>query len=426
MANNIPGNIDPNTTSGTQLASLLNDLIAAYSSTNSGTSRPTNLLQHGLWLDTTDDLSGIWSLKQYNGTSDIELFKINKNTGALIIGANEDEIQVVRSSDDSVGALMSLIKERVAGGGQTLINDVLGEILFKGTENGGVTRTQAKITTVSVDDVTSAEYGAYMAFHTTAQDGNTLQENMRLTDNGKLGIGETAPEKTIHAKSSAADSGVKTTKSGDNALGSALQLHKKRIAASGQVLNNDNIGGVVWSSTDSLGAEIDVAKIEVLATENHTNSAHGSELILSTKKNGSTTFEERIKVDQNGNVLIAGQSQNDTKTTEDLLDDAATRNLLTIDGDVYGSVILEVQIQGRNNSPEVRAQNILLKAVYDHNNTTWHYSTTDDILTDTDPLVELDFSNTVGKDFVVDYVNQFVAAQFVDGKIYKEVRRFLR
>ena len=81
MAQDAIGTIDPNTTSGTDLATLLTDFDATFHSTNSGTTRPAALLAGGMWLDTTDD--PVWKLKVFaGGTVDWVLLTVNKTTGA--------------------------------------------------------------------------------------------------------------------------------------------------------------------------------------------------------------------------------------------------------------------------------------------------------------------------------------------------------
>jgi hypothetical protein len=74
--------IDPNITSGTDLANILNRFQDAMDSGNSGASRPAYLAAGGMWVKEGDPMR----LYLYDGTKDIELY----NTTDGIVGAIED------------------------------------------------------------------------------------------------------------------------------------------------------------------------------------------------------------------------------------------------------------------------------------------------------------------------------------------------
>ena len=74
MSQGIYDDINPSTTSGTELATLLNDMKDATVSGFSGTSRPANLQAGGYWVDTTNDPTS-WDFMLYDGTTDITIMK---------------------------------------------------------------------------------------------------------------------------------------------------------------------------------------------------------------------------------------------------------------------------------------------------------------------------------------------------------------
>lgn len=78
-------NIDPNITSGTDLANILNRFQDAIDSGNSGASRPAYLDAGGLWVQTGNPMR----LFFYNGTIDQEIF----NTTDGVLGGIEDGTQ---------------------------------------------------------------------------------------------------------------------------------------------------------------------------------------------------------------------------------------------------------------------------------------------------------------------------------------------
>ena len=74
-------NIDPNITSGTDLANILNRFQDAIDSGNSGASRPAYLAAGGLWVREGDPMR----LYLYDGTTDRELY----NTTDGLVGASQ-------------------------------------------------------------------------------------------------------------------------------------------------------------------------------------------------------------------------------------------------------------------------------------------------------------------------------------------------
>ena len=71
--------IDPLTTSGTQLASKLNDFKDSWLTHNSGTSRPSYVQSGTSWIDTTD--ASLWVMNLFDGTQDVPVLYIHPNTG---------------------------------------------------------------------------------------------------------------------------------------------------------------------------------------------------------------------------------------------------------------------------------------------------------------------------------------------------------
>lgn len=424
MSQDIWDTIDPNTTSGTQLATLLNDFKDAVVTGFSGTVRPPNLQANGYWVDITDIGTNILKYMFYDGTNDIEIFKVNTANQSVIIAGSEDIFAIKKTSADSVGPILDLIKKRIADGGQTKINDILGDINFKGTDNVGVEFIQGRVRAISTDDVLSSEHGSYVMVETTSQDTNILSEAVRFTGDNKMGVGEIAPTHAVHAKATDGKAGVKVTRLQDSIEGAEFVINKKRSSGNGQTLNLDKIGKATWVSTDQNGDDVEVAKIEVDAVEDHTDTEHGSNLTIYTKKAGTTIFQEAIKI-KDGEVVILGQSLNaNINSTSDLEDDAVTRNLMTIDGAVYGAFTAEVTVYGRDNNPETRQQKIIINGSYDHNAGSWTWEFEDKLLQGQSNLVNLNFIDATI--LTIDYINQFVAAEFVDGKIYTNIRRIER
>lgn len=294
MSQDVWSTINPSTTSGTQLATLLNSFKDAMMSGLKGPSRPTQLVSSGLWVDDTLEGSNILTLKLYDGVQDITLFSINKATGSATAGSAESLFEILKTSDDTVGAKLKLRKKRSTGN-QTMTNDVIGEVLFYGTLADNTDTVMARIYSTSQNDVTLTEQGSFLVFEATDVGAAAAVEVMRIIDS-KVGIGTATPEETLHVKGTA----IKAEKASDDTVGAKVKLHKKRVTGNGGVQSGDNLAEILIESRTATGSNIEVAKIISSATENHTSSAHGSQLSFSTKDNGGTTYIERFLIDENG------------------------------------------------------------------------------------------------------------------------------
>lgn len=302
MSQGIFSSIVPTTTSGNQLAVILTDFKEAIVSGFSGTTRPSELDAGGYWIDMSDP--NLWAYKMYTGVQDITIFTLNLSTGSSSISAADSFFEIAKISEDSLGSVLKLIKERASNNGQTLTNDILGEIQFQGTRDSGVNVTIARIKAISSDDTTSSAQGGYLVFEASADGDGSIQEMMRLVDR-KLGIGTQSPEKELHVMGS-----IKAEMDSEDALGAEVLIKKSRIGGSGQVLSGDSLGKLEFLSTDGNGTEVEGVLVEVKATETHTTSAHGTSISIKNKKNGETAYTEQVfigsTVEVKTDLTIAG------------------------------------------------------------------------------------------------------------------------
>jgi hypothetical protein len=294
MSQGIFSTIVPTTTSGNQLAAILNDFKDAVVSGFSGSSRPSELDAGGYWIDTSN--SQLWAYKMWTGVQDITIFTINLATGSSSIAAADSSFEVIKYSEDSVGPILKLIKERLANNGQTFDGDTLGEVQFFATRDSGINVVAARIRAISSDNTTSSAQGAYLTFGISNDATNTVVEAMRLID-GKLGIGTTSPEQKLHVVGSA-----KLEQSSEDAIGAGLIVKKKRVSNSGQVLSGDSIGSIEFISNDSNLNDVPAFSVAVTASENHTVAAHGTKVSIKNKKIGQINYTEQVVIENNVNV----------------------------------------------------------------------------------------------------------------------------
>ena len=292
MSQAIWSTIIPSSTSGNQLATLLNGFKDAVVSGFSGTSRPSQLQAGGYWVDTTNDGTGFWDYKLYDGTQDILIFTVNKNNGTASIAGSASVFEILKTSADSVGPILKFLKERIAGNGQVLTNDIIGENRYSGTQDDGNETVQAKMRVISRDNVTSTAQGSSFIWEAIVQGTSALAEMMRLQD-GKLGIGTTAPTNTLHL----VGTGIKSDKFSDDTVGSKITLKKKRIASLGGVLSGDYVGEILFYSHADDNTDIPASSILVSANENHTNTAQGTKVVIQNKNKLSTTLVDKIVIE---------------------------------------------------------------------------------------------------------------------------------
>ena len=178
MSQDIFSSIDP-AISGTDLASTLNDFKAAMVSGLSGTTRPTELAPGGYWVDTTNDPT-TWSFKLWTGSDDVEVFKIDLSTGGAAVSLAVDNFTVRKISDDSVGAIMELVKRRIASGGQVNSGDVVGEIRMVGRTDAAANPVVAKIVFTAGENQTATAFGGTLSFYSTPAGTATLVEHLKF------------------------------------------------------------------------------------------------------------------------------------------------------------------------------------------------------------------------------------------------------
>lgn len=314
MSQAVWGTIIPSSTSGTQLAQLLNDFKAAVMSGFIGPSRPTQTVAGGYWIDNSlEGTQNVWDFKLYTGSIDIAVFRLNLTTGKPSITGSDSLFEILQIAANSSGPILKLQKQRIANNGQVLDGDVVGEIQFVGAADDGTKPIVARIKTVSLDDETPIASGGYIIFEATADTTSAMTEMMRLIDS-KLGVGTTAPTTTIHAKGT----GVTSEHQADDATGAKFITLKKRIAALGKVLSGDVLGVFQSNSTDEAGATItDVAKIQSVAAESHTTTAQGSFWGIYVKKIGQVVSTLQMKI---GDVIDLYTKLNATELYYDISD----------------------------------------------------------------------------------------------------------
>ncbi len=416
MAGSIFSNIDPNTTSGTDLANILNDFKDAYASNTKGTTRPTNILAGGTWVDESLEVSqGILIYRIYDGTADLELLRIDKNTGGVTFGSVADTLTVLNKTDTGNGAALNLSKGR-ATGNQAQAGDILGDMNFNANTDVDVQEVSSRIRAESQDNATSSAHGSDLSFSTTPTGQAGLAERLRIKNDGKVGIGTISPDQLIHGRS-ATGATNKIENAADDAVGSTVEVSKSRLSGNGQTLASDEIGKVAWTGKEADGTPAELAKIEVTALEDTDSGANGSDIKIYRKQSNSSTYQEVFSADDNG-VQIPGVDTSTLNQKIALAHGGITQDLFTVDSATYGAFIADLFVYG--SSLDERSSQFKIIGVFD--GTQWRTSFDGTILNN-DHVISLDIDEAPAI-LDVDYDNLQDQGGFTGGFIYLKIRRF--
>jgi hypothetical protein len=333
MSQDIFNDINPTVTSGTELADLLNDFKDAVVSGFSGTSRPANLQAGGYWIDTTNDPTQ-WSMRFYDGTTDILLFTLDITNGIASVGAGGDLLELAKISDDIIPPVLKFLKQR-SGGAQTLVGDNLGQVEMYGTDSGGIERKQANIKIQTLDNTSLTNLGSFLAIELANAGTGSLAEIVRLM-NARMGINTTNPQNAVHVRGDA----VRVERAIAATDSAKVILEKKRIAGNGQVLNADGIAKIEAQSTDQNGTQFEAASMEVVATETNTDVARGNKIVFKTIAVGSTSLVERASIDENGlsaTALNIAQLTSEEVIVENISNTTTSPKIITDKARIAGS-----------------------------------------------------------------------------------------
>jgi hypothetical protein len=171
--------------------------------------------------------------------------------------------------------------------------------------------------------------------------GTNSVDRLTIKNDGKVGIGTTAPGFNLEVIASS-DAGFAVTRYGGDSPGIFGQTSNSTAFGASQIGQKL----VVFGGRGNTGSNYTVAKskIEMEVTENWTTTATGSNMSFYTTKNGNTSPVERVKIENDGKVGI-GETAPQTK--------------LAVNGDIsFGvetiSTIGNITALDRNNKSVVR------------------------------------------------------------------------
>ncbi|MEC9291898.1 MAG: tail fiber domain-containing protein [Pseudomonadota bacterium] len=220
------------------------------------------------------------------------------------------------------GSLFRISKDDVTFDGTSLLGggaDNLGDHVATQVLDMGY-NSISKTSYISVNDGVNSNYGfiTEAGLDGIGLTGNSARLNdpeFYVSDSGRIGIGTTAPSTILMIENNG--STVVRARGHDNSAiqGAPYYISEKARgtkAAPLAVQSGDNLAAYEMGGYDGSGYTGATASVKALATENFTNSAHGTALRFETTPEGTITRQTRMYIGADGNVGIGTQAPSST------------------------------------------------------------------------------------------------------------------
>jgi len=222
-------------------------------------------------------------------------------------------------SNSTDGARLGFAKARgtVAVPTTVVSGDMLGRLLFRGYDGANYLEMSA-IDVSSTGTIETTRVPTYMAFSTaTDASPSVLTERMRILASGFIGIGTTAPARSLE---------IVGTSSGAEAIIS-------------QIRNNATANNTAstFRFTNSTGGAVGGAGVELAAIRTNTTNAGATDFVIRTSPDANT-ITERVRVNSVGQSYFTGGTFPVMTTTRALAS--------TSSGAIYGGALLELTNAG--------------------------------------------------------------------------------
>jgi len=226
-----------------------------------------------------------------------------------------NRLQINHSAADHNDGLMI-----VRADSTTADTNLLGGIGFDSTDGNvpfTITKASCFIAAYAAEDHGTGDKGGDLVFGCTKindDDDTTSHEYMRISDDGKVGIGTSSPNQELHI---------------ENATETILQLTRKDTSIS----DGNSLGAINFGGTTDNGSNYDynsaVIKAEAEGTWDTTDTDSGARLVFKVTPDGSATNATALTIKGNGKVGIGTESPNQDLHIEDDAGNSAASIQLT-------------------------------------------------------------------------------------------------
>lgn len=182
MSQRIFNTINAETTTGLMLAALLDDFKDAVVSGLSGNQRPINIQAQGMWVDTSfqNPPTSYWSLKMFDGTEDIEVFRVSVTAGTSGLSTAVDKFEIRRIDETTFGATLNYIKNRLINSGQVLGGDSLLELRMIGRTGTSTNPLVGYIKVAAAENFTPGNRGVVLSLASTGIGSAIVKDHVRF------------------------------------------------------------------------------------------------------------------------------------------------------------------------------------------------------------------------------------------------------
>jgi len=293
------GTIDPNTKSGTALASDLNSYRNAVNSMHSGSSAPSYITAGMMWVDTT---SADYEVKLYDGAQSITVAIIDATNNVARVAVDPAETSYITSTTSAqirhVIASTNIFTTRSTGIQFNLASPVIAD-----SNNNELISFTTTASAVNQIDIANSATGGAVTLSAVGSDTNiSIALTPKGTGNvgiaGNVGIGTANPTEELQIRK-------------DNASGLGAVLALANVNTSGATGNQVGIG--LSAFTDLAISSASYRGTTIVAETSASGNSH--DLIFSTSTT-SAAPAERMKITSTGSLILAGSTaQKATGTT---------------------------------------------------------------------------------------------------------------
>ena len=232
-------------------------------------------------------------------------------TGALQVlgtGGGDTTLTIGRFSANASPPTLAFTKSRNATiGSNTIIQDGdnLGQIVFSASDGSDMLSSAAKIE-VEVDGTPGAnDLPGRIGFYTTPDGGTGSSERMRISNDGKIGIGVTA-EQILHIKDTnnpGSTTGSVIIEGARDGIANCLEIRSRDASNPTGVLPINHGQAIRFTGFDGTDFE-EMAMIGTIAEANVADGDAPSSLFFGTTKDSDGSASEHMRINNAGKVSI--------------------------------------------------------------------------------------------------------------------------
>ena len=260
--------------------------------------------------DSTYD--GVLQFKTINAKNFVNAMRISHD-GSVGIGTTNpaSNLHILHTDADAdAGPIVTLQRDNSAGEDN---GDILGEIKFQGSDSSNTITTEYSTIHSLISNVSNTVEEGTLVFKNMLAGTSTPVMNIK---GNKVGIGATSPAGAINIAGSGVGANVYVDAHSADADGGNLIFRKSRNATIANVSDEPNsadaLGSIYFQGADSDSWETG-AVIRANADENWGSSALGTALTFHTVDNTTTTLDQRMIIDHNGNIGIGDTDPSEAK-----------------------------------------------------------------------------------------------------------------